>query len=164
MNQSQKKGKDKNSRKENNGILIVDDEMVVRNSIKRMISSICKELDLHFKIVEGSDGKDILDHLKVTTDEAKESPEPADIKFKLLFTDEEMGNLNGSTAIKEIRKREEEKNTKSLKKKSIVIVSITSNAQFDTARMIKESGADYVIQKPPKKCQIKELVINTLIN
>jgi CheY-like chemotaxis protein len=176
MNESQDKINNKgfkmNTSENINYILIVDDEKLVRDSISFMINSICKELGINCMIVEGSDGKDILKHLKIT-DGPPHTPKSNDIKFKLLFTDEEMEHLNGSTVIKEIRKKEDEKDEEEeedslnykengdfSKNKSLIIVSITSNAaEIEKAKMIKESGADYVIQKPARKSQIRELVL-----
>lgn len=133
-----------------NKILIVDDQALIRNSLKNLISILIRELDLNYEIIEGSDGIDIINYL--TDDYTVDS-------IKLVFTDEDMEIVNGSTAILAIRQLESEFNYKTK-----TIISVTSSADNVLNReRILNSGADLVLSKPPRKTELKALMRRVLI-
>ena len=134
-----------------NKILIVDVQIVIRKSIKNLISTLIFELNLiNLEIIEGSDGNDIIDLLS--------EDYFGDDCIRLIITDEDMECINGSTAIKKMRILENERNLKAK-----IFVSVTSSADDDINReRILQNGADKILSKPPSKNQFKDLLIISL--
>jgi len=73
--------------------------------------------------------------------------------FKLLITDENMDFMNGSDAIKIIRKIEVSKNLKKLN-----IISVSCHEDHNIRDMILKSGAEFILAKPLSKPSIKSLI------
>jgi len=71
--------------------------------------------------------------------------------IKLLITDENMNYLNGSEAIKIIRKIEKLKNLKRLN-----IISVSCNDEKNISNLIIEAG-DFILPNPLSKQSIKSL-------
>ena len=129
-----------------NKILIVDDQLSSRNSLKNLVFSLMSEMNLNFEVIEGSDGNDLI---TILTEDYSENA------IKLVFTDEDMENINGSTAIEAMRLLETKYNYISK-----TIISVTSSMNWE---MIIKSGADLVLAKPLRKADLKDIIRKTLL-
>lgn len=87
-----------------NKILIIDDNKLIVDSIQRNLSKILKEHKSDTEVIRGSDGIDLV---KLIIDDQKHGN-----KIKCVLLDENMEYMNGSEAIKIIRKMESEKKIK----------------------------------------------------
>jgi two-component system cell cycle response regulator len=123
-------------------VLIVDDQVIIRNALKSLLLGIFEELEIIPDFLECSDGKEMV---KLFI-EQKEN-------LHIIFTDECMPNLKGSEAVEIIRKIEKDN-----KIEYIPIISITSES-LNTKEKIIKSGANYVISKPPLKSDLTKLLI-----
>ena len=91
---------------------------------------------INFRILEGSDGIDLLNFLRLDKD----------YKIKYIFTDENMEYLNGSEAVKLITKFEADN-----KIKNFNIISITTFDDEETRKNILNSGINSILSKPCTK-------------
>jgi CheY-like chemotaxis protein len=131
-------------------IVVVDDYKLVRVNTINLIKSSLKSLDVpDYSILEGSDGIDLLNIVR----------NDVDGKIKCIFTDENMEYLNGSEAVKIIRKLEQNN-----KIKSQFIVSITAFDDVGTRSNITESGVNNILSKPCTKTKITDILRDILIN
>ena len=105
-------------------IMIVDDEIKLRNTLKKIIVN---KIGVDIEIIEAEDGKEALDLMQ---------KECVDI----LLTDIIMPNMNGFELIKKIKKSREMKN--------IFIAAITGLGGDDQIKKIYDVGADFYIAKP----------------
>jgi CheY-like chemotaxis protein len=126
-------------------ILIIDDYRFCRGLLENIISQlIFPKYKGLVKIEQGNDGVCLLykyiNHLD-------------DLENIIVFIDEDMEFMKGSEAVAQIRKWEKERNISS----QLKITSITAFNDEMTRMKIKESGVDYVLQKPPKKSDINEI-------
>jgi len=127
-------------------VLVIDDHKLVRDNTKNLIKSAFLTLKLQdYEIIEGSDGIDLLNFVRLDHEG----------KIKIIFTDENMEYINGSEAIKIMRKLEENK-----KIKNYEIASITAFDDNLTKKKILDSGANLVISKPASKSEILKAVQN----
>jgi len=134
-----------NSRFSENCILVVDDHKLVRVNTINLIKIILSNLKINdCCIIEGSDGIDLLNIVR--KDESG--------KIKCIFTDENMEYLNGSEAVKIIRKLEQNN-----KIKSQHIVSITAFDDIATRQNIMNSGVNSILSKPCSKTAITEILL-----
>ena len=124
-------------------ILVVDDDRIIRSCLKHLIQSIKSELNLCFEIIEGNDGKDIIDYC-----EDKNNFNC----FKVIFTDENMINIDGSEAIKHVRKLEKNGTI------STKFVSVSSLYDEEFKQRLIDCGANYVLNKPLSKIQLKNVI------
>ena len=136
-----KKGYNRNNSK----ILIIDDHKYIRENLKNLISQICDEKNIDIDILEGNDGIDLLSHLK--------EDQSSFNKIKCIITDENMEYLNGSEAIRIIRKLEQLK-----KFTPVEIVSITAYEDEYNKKNIMESGANFILSKPCKRLDIVNII------
>lgn len=141
-----------NSFLKTNKILIIDDQIMIRKSMKNIISSLIIEMNLkNYEIIEGCDGDDMINCLIEDYN--------GDNCIKLVFTDEDMKTTSGSTAIKLMRILEAEQNFVSK-----TIISVTSLADDVIYRdRILKSGADQILSKPASKKQFKDLMTLSLV-
>ncbi len=121
-------------------ILIVDDQFIIRKHVISLLYKLSKEMKIPLEILEGVDGWDIIKWFQIEGN-----------SIKLIITDEEMLQMNGSEAIKLVR--EYEKNCDLIR---IPIISLTSSYD-DKISYILNSGADEVLNKPLNKFQMKEI-------
>ncbi len=127
-------------------VLVIDDHKLVRDNTKNLIKSAFLTLKLQdYEIIEGSDGIDLLNFVRLDHEG----------RIKIIFTDENMEYINGSEAIKIMRKLEENK-----KIKNYEIASITAFDDNLTKKKILDSGANLVISKPASKSEILKAVQN----
>jgi response regulator RpfG family c-di-GMP phosphodiesterase len=98
-----------------------------------------KNLSSDYEIIEGSDGKDIIETISSETDNL----------IKLIITDENMTSVLGSEAIREISLIKN--------KNKIPVVSITATEDEVGLKNIHDSGVDMVLKKPVSKKLIEEI-------
>jgi len=134
-----------NFRFSENCILVVDDHKLVRVNTINLIKSILSYHEINnCCIIEGSDGIDLLNIIR--KDESG--------RIKCIFTDENMEYLNGSEAVKIIRKLEQNN-----KIKSQHIVSITAFDDISTRQNIMSSGVNSILSKPCSKTAITDIIL-----
>jgi signal transduction histidine kinase len=127
-------------------IVVVDDHKFVRLNTINLIKTSLLSLNINdYTIIEGSDGIDLLNIVR--KDESG--------KIKCIFTDENMEFLNGSEAVKIIRKLEEIN-----KIKSNYIVSVTAFDDKATKKNIHDSGVNSILSKPCSKTVISGILKN----
>lgn len=124
-------------------ILVVDDNTILRKSLKRQIAGIVKQNNLSYVIEELQDGIDIVYEIIKDVNN--------DIKF--VFTDENMDFLNGSKAIEILNDLYHEN-----KIEKVTYVCVTGFDAPEVKDMIRNSGADYVISKPPDPAEIEKIL------
>jgi CheY-like chemotaxis protein len=129
-------------------VLVIDDHKLVRDNTKNLIKGALVTLKLEdYDILEGNDGIDLLNFVRLDHEG----------KIKIIFTDENMEYINGSEAIKIMRKLEENK-----KMKNYTIASISAFDDIVTKKRILDSGANLVISKPTYKSEILKAVQNAV--
>jgi PleD family two-component response regulator len=118
-------------------ILIVDDDPMTLSSIRSLITSYINRNGLNYEIIEGTDGSDLINH--VVKDKER--------RIRLILTDENMTQVEGSEAILAIKDIKESNDIK--------VVSITSMDDVGSIERIKSCGADDVCAKPITKHMIE---------
>jgi len=103
-----------------------------------------KENEIEYEILEGVDGVDLLRY--IVEDQTKNS-------LKCIFTDESMEFMNGSEAIKIVRKMENEN-----KIKNYFIVSVSGYEDLQSKHILESAGANLVEKKPLMKSSMKEIL------
>jgi CheY-like chemotaxis protein len=121
-----------------------------------------KEYNYHILLVEDNKAnqmfmKVILQKLKITFDIANDGIEAIECfknnKYDLILMDENMPNMNGIEATKQIREIEKEKNLD-----RVIIIALTANAlQGDKDRFIL-AGMDYYLSKPLDIEKLKKIL------
>ena len=131
----------RNFTNENNfTILVIDDHKFVRNSIVNLIKNVLKVLQIkNAEIIEGCDGIELLNIVMKDKNNL----------IKYIFTDENMMFLNGSEAVRLIRKLEQDEKIKNYK-----IVSITAFDDEETKNNILKSGMNKILPKPCLKSDL----------
>jgi DNA-binding NarL/FixJ family response regulator len=129
--------------KQNEKILIIDDDHLVRNIIKQITSQVLKKYNLNYEILEGEDGEDLIYYVKNDTDNL----------IRLIITDEHMEKVNGSDALNEIKK---------IGEKPFKAISITSVEDELSILRIMECGADEVYKKPVNKSVLEKVILRLL--
>ena len=129
-----------------NCIVVVDDHKLVRLNTINLIKTTLLGLNINdYSIIEGSDGIDLLNIVR----------KDENGRIKCIFTDENMEYLNGSEAVKFIRKLEQIN-----KVKSNYIVSITAFDDTGTKKNILDSGVNSILSKPCSKTAITSILKN----
>jgi CheY-like chemotaxis protein len=126
-------------------ILVVDDDKLIRDNMKRMLGYIAGKLNLDYEIIEGSDGVDLVN---MVLDDTKNL-------IKFIFTDENMTELDGSEAISRVK---DIKITNCIK-----VISITSLDDVYSVQRILDCGADRVLQKPARRTIVEEILKSYLL-
>ena len=127
-------------------ILVIDDHVLIRQNTANLIKSVLTSLNIfNYRIIEGSDGIDLLSLIK----------SDKDYKIKYIFIDENMEFLNGSEAVFLIRKLESHQ-----KIQKYNIVSITAYDDEETRINIIKSGVNSIISKPCTKSEIMKYLKN----
>ena len=129
-------------------IVVIDDHKFVRNSVVTLIKNVLNVLQINnSQIIEGCDGIELLNI--VMNDKNNQ--------IKYIFTDENMEFLNGSEAVRILRKLE---NGKKIRK--YPIVSITAFDDSETRNNILNSGVDSILSKPCTKNDIRKILSNLI--
>lgn len=118
-------------------ILIVDDHLYIRESVKMLLNKILKDKNLleTFTIKEGNDGCNIITN--IIYDQFDNN------KIKCVITDENMEFINGSEAIKIVRNLQSQN-----KIKPVIIASLSAFEDDLMKKVIQETGVDYILSKP----------------
>lgn len=124
---------------------MVDDNQIIRKSLKFLLQEIFKAKEKSYRILEGSDG---IDTIKMVIDDQRLTN-----SIKCIFSDEKMEYFDGSKSISLLRELE---NYKKIKK--VNFVSVTSFDDCSLKNNITFSGADYVIQKPCSKSSLVNIL------
>ncbi len=129
----------------NNIIILADDNDLINNCNKKIISKVLNEIGKYdYDILSVNDGIDII---KIFIDNLENK------KIKLIISDENMDYLNGSDAIRFIRKLEKVKNLTKTK-----IVSLSCHEDNKIKEYIFNEGADYILTKPLTKLSIRAIL------
>ena len=127
-------------------IVVIDDHKLIRDITINLIKSVMTTLNIqNYKIIEGSDGIDLLNIVRLDKEH----------KIKYILIDENMEFLNGSEAVKILRNIE-----KSNKIKNYNIISLTAFDDPETKNHILNCGLDSIISKPSTKSQILNIMQN----
>jgi DNA-binding NarL/FixJ family response regulator len=126
-------------------LLIVDDDLIILNSMKSMVKKVLNKLNLEMQILEGSTGFELIDMVN----------DDVDNKIKIIFTDENMPVCEGSDAIRMISDIKKQNNIK--------IVSITAVEDLNYIIKILKSGADEVLPKPIHIKTIERIIMNSML-
>ena len=125
-------------------ILIVDDHKIIRKTLKNLCQKIfIKYSQKDYEIIEANDGVDIIYYL--VNDQSQNN------KIKCVITDENMEYMNGSEAIKIVRKLE-----KFNKIKYTPIASITAFENNYMKDYIIKKGSDFILSKPCNESHLRE--------
>jgi response regulator RpfG family c-di-GMP phosphodiesterase len=130
--------------KEREKVVIIDDDYLIRNNIRKIISHVLFKYNLNYEILEGEDGANLISLVNADSENL----------IRVVITDEIMKKVNGSDAILEIREIQ--------KRNSIKVISVTSMEDEITVKKIIKSGADKVLKKPVKKSILEHVLINFL--
>jgi chemotaxis protein histidine kinase CheA/ActR/RegA family two-component response regulator len=103
------------------GVLIVDDALSVRNSLKQLVQ------DAGYRVEAARDGIEAIDTLRA-------------FKPRIVLTDLEMPNMNGVELTSHLRGRDD--------MKGVPIIMITSRSQDKHRRMAEQAGVDAYLTKP----------------
>ena len=103
------------------GVLIVDDALSVRNSLRQLVQ------DAGFRAEAARDGLEAIDALR-------------EFRPRVVLTDLEMPNMNGVELTSHLRNRED--------MKDVPIIMITSRSQDKHRRMAQQAGVDAYLTKP----------------
>ncbi len=125
-------------------ILIIDDDYLIRKSLRIIISEFLKKSGLIYQILEGSDGSEMIDLVMKDTDNS----------VKLIFIDENMPSIEGSKAISKILEIKRNNGVK--------IISVTSLQDSNSIEKIINSGADVVVNKPAHRKVIENMLLEFL--
>jgi CheY-like chemotaxis protein len=124
-------------------IVLVEDNKLVRESTVNMLKNVLSILKIDdFRIIEGSDGIDLLNTVRYDKKN----------RIKYIFTDENMMYLNGSEAVRQIRKFEQDKKIPNYK-----IFSITAFDDEETKKNILDSGINSILSKPCSKSELLKI-------
>jgi response regulator RpfG family c-di-GMP phosphodiesterase len=107
--------------------------------MRTTITNIMLKHKLNYDILEGEDGSDLINLVLDDTENL----------IKIIFTDENMTEIEGSDAIRAIKKIKE--------KNCIKIISITSLEDEHSVSKVMKCGADRVLRKPANKMVLEEV-------
>jgi CheY-like chemotaxis protein len=145
----------KQSKKPTLRIMLIDDEQLIRLTLRRHISNISKsensKFPFQFEITEASN---CFQAISILYDSFN-----TNIHFDIIIIDEYMPNMKGSTLIKLLKQLYRENNFYGMK-----IVSHTAFDTQDKVKFILESGADHILSKPVQIKELKEYIINNFIS
>jgi CheY-like chemotaxis protein/signal transduction histidine kinase len=130
-------------------VLIIDDEPLIRRTLKKHFKNISKSHDKNFSFEEASNCFEAINTLYKNFLE--------NIHFDLIVIDEFMPNMKGSTFIRLFKQLYMESNFYNLK-----IISYTAFDSSEKKKLILDSGADYILNKPVSFSQFKELILDMI--
>ena len=122
-------------------VLVIDDHLLMINSIIFALKQLFTKYQItNYKIIKGYDGADLIK--EITKDQTRN-------KIKLTLIDEDMEFLNGTDAVRTVRKLEE---GGKIKKNCICLTSAVN-----TISPLNEKLFDYFLEKPIKIYELEEL-------
>jgi len=139
--------KGKSVEQEKNIILIVDDHKFIRESFKNLLNKVLEKFNLEksFKIQEAEDGSEII--TKVIEDQYNKN------RIKCVITDEHMEFMNGSDAVRFLKKME--------KNRKIRPIVFASNSTFENSAArnhMRDIGFEFFLSKPCIESEIYTLL------
>ena len=144
VNSIQSSNTDSSKTKKELYVIIVDDEYLIRNAMKRLITSLLKDTpNLEINIIEANDGIECLFAIYLAN--------LNQIKIEFIITDENMNYINGSPASELIKNII--KNGKFADVPIFMSTAIGKNANESKADIIKK-----VFSKPMDKKSMHELL------
>lgn len=141
-----------NTLKPSISILILDDEYLIRNTLKRHLLRINRELKLPRKFII-FEAENCFQALSIIYKKFEKK-----FYFNIVITDEYMPYMKGSTMIKLLKHLSNEDNFYKL-----ILVSYTSFDTFEKKKFILDHGADFIINKPVTYDEFKQLIVS-LVN
>lgn len=128
-----------------NSIILADDNHLINTCNKKIILEILNDLQIYdIEVICVNDGIDVV--------KLYLNYENTDI-IKFILTDENMDYMNGSEAVKIIRKIESMKNLK-----RVNIISLSCHEDVNMRNLIIGAGVDYILTKPLSKQILKSLL------
>ena len=127
-------------------VLIIDDEPLIRTTLKKHFIKISNSQDSKFLVEEASNCFEAINTLYTNFMQ--------NIKFDLIIIDEFMPNMKGSTLIRLFKQLYTESNFYNFK-----IISYTAFDSDEKKKLILDSGADYILNKPVSFKQFKEQIL-----
>jgi CheY-like chemotaxis protein len=126
-------------------IVIVDDNKLIRETTINLIKLVLAEMNIidNYRTIECVDGIDLLKLIISDTEH----------RIKCVFTDENMEYLNGSEAVKIIRRLEEKG-----KVYKYNIITITAFDDIQTKKNILSSGVNSMLTKPCTKSSMIKIL------
>jgi CheY-like chemotaxis protein len=131
-------------------ILIVDDEALIRNTLKRHFTNITKSNPK--LLFETAEAANCFQAINILYEKFNEN-----IFFDLIIIDEYMPHMKGSTLIKLLKQITSENN--------FYKINIISHTAFDSnekRQFILDSGADYILGKPVLFTDFQNLVLKVI--
>lgn len=130
-------------------VLIIDDEPIIRKSLKKHLMNISKTNDIYFYSEEASNCFEAIDIVYKNFIK--------NIKFDIIVIDEYMPYMKGSTFIKLFKQLYQENNFYSVK-----IVSYTAFDSNEKKNLILSCGADHIIHKPVTYNDFKNVILSLI--
>ena len=121
-------------------IMVVDDSLIIRNSLTNSVKNCLKKIGIKATIVEGQDGIDILKYIKEDQEKGNQ--------VKLVFSDENMNYLNGSEAVSQLKKLESQSKFKSIPP-VICVTAMDTVDEYFRQHFLNEIGFTDIIDKTP---------------
>jgi CheY-like chemotaxis protein len=132
-------------------IIIVDDNIIINDSNKRLVNQILTKKGFESDIVQLFNGLELIKYILNYQNKYED--------IKIIITDESMDYMDGSEAITFIRKYEKVKTLKHTK-----IVSLTCYENLIATKNILNAGADIVLSKPVSKSKLEGIINDTFVN
>lgn len=131
-------------------VLIVDDETLIRNTLRRHFTKITKKNSKF--LFEVTEAANCFQALQILYEKFNDN-----ILFDFIVIDEYMPNMKGSTLIKLLKQISSENN--------FYKINIISHTAFDSnekRQFILDSGADYILGKPVLFADLEDLVLKII--
>ena len=127
-------------------IIVVDDHKYVRQNTVNLIKNAFNELKIkNIDIIEASDGIEMLNFIIKDKNNI----------IKSIFIDENMEYMNGTEAVRILRKMQQDS-----KIKNYNIDSTSANDDSETKKLILNSGVNSIVSKPCTKSEICNILSN----
>ena len=131
-------------------ILVVDDHKYVRQNTVNLLKKALNELKIkNIDVIEASDGIEMLNI--IIRDKNN--------KIKSIFIDENMEYMNGTEAVRILRKMQQDN-----KIKNYYIVSTSAFDDSESKKLILNSGVNSILSKPCTKSEICNILSNLTEN
>ena len=131
-------------------ILVVDDHKYVRQNTVNLLKKALSELKIkNIDVIEASDGIEMLNI--IIRDKNN--------KIKSIFIDENMEYMNGTEAVRILRKMQQDN-----KIKNYYIVSTSAFDDSESKKLILNSGVNSILSKPCTKSEICNILSNLTEN
>jgi CheY-like chemotaxis protein len=130
-------------------VLLIDDEPLIRKSLKKHLEKISKTADTNLYCDEASNCFEAIDIIYKNFIQ--------NVKFDIIIIDEYMPYMKGSTFIKLFNQLYQESNFYNIK-----IISYTAFDSIEKKNLILNAGADHIINKPVSFNDFKKVILSLL--